>query len=177
MSEPRIPGGPGDDLELPCGRTVSVRDLDLGTREFACNCGDAHALVMDVHPLGRFFPEDIVGQLRSVVETDDEYEEFSMPHLMGSVLEEYPESVAVADVAEDGQVGTAMVWVTEFDARELHALVVELLVELMEHAVGHSDDDALASEFEQQMTAFDIEAFVDAYRAQRDFESEYDEPI
>jgi hypothetical protein len=177
MSEPRVPGGPGAEVELPCGRTVSARDFDLGMREFACNCGSVHAIVMDVHPLARFFPEDIATQLRSVVETDDDYDEFSMPHLMGSVMEEYPESVAVVDVAEDGQVGAAMVWFTDFDARELHELVVELLVELMEHAVGHSDDDDLATEFERQMAEFDIAAFVEAYRDARDFESEYDEPV
>lgn len=174
MSEPRVPGG---DLELACGRTVSVRDFDLGMREFACTCGETHAVVMDVHPLARFFPEDIVAQLRSVVDTDDEYEEFSMPHLMGSIMEEYPESVAVADVAEDGQVGAAMVWIPEFDARELHELAVELLVELMEHAVGHAENDDLAGEFERKMSEFDIVAFVEAYRDQREFESEYDEPV
>jgi hypothetical protein len=177
MAEPRVPDDGGSKLELPCGETVSAREFDLGMREFRCDCGDVHAIVMDVHPLARFVPEDIVAQLQSVVDTDDDYDEFSMPHLMGSVMEEFPEAVAVEDVSDDGQIGTAIVWVTDFDARRLHEVVVELLVELMEHAISHVENDDVAGEFEAKMSEFDVQAFVDAYREQREFESEFDQPV
>jgi len=58
----------------------------------------------------------------------------------------------------------------------LHAVVVELLVELMDHAVGHAENETATRKFEQQLTQFDVEAFVDAYREQRDFEDEFDTP-
>ena len=58
----------------------------------------------------------------------------------------------------------------------LHAVVVELLVELMDHAVGHAENETATREFEQQLAQFDVEAFVDAYREQRDFEDEFDTP-
>jgi hypothetical protein len=38
----------------------------------------------------------------------------------------------------------------------------------MEHAVSHAEDDSLLAEFESQMLDFDVSAFVDEYRAQRD---------
>lgn len=177
MAEPRVPSGGGPTLDLSCGRTVSARKFDLGMREFTCNCGEVHAIVMDVHPLARFVPEDIVAQLQAVIDTDDDYDEFSTAHLMGSVMEEFPEAVAVADVSEDGQVGAGIVWVTDFDARRLHEVAVELLVELMEHAISHIDDDEMAAEFEAQMTEFDVAAFVEAYRDQREFETEHDTPV
>ena len=177
MAEPRVPGGSGSSLDLPCGETVSLREFDLGMREFECGCGDRHAIVMDPHPLARFVPEDIVAQLRSVIDTDDDYEEFSMAHLMGSVAEEFPESVAVEDVSEDGQIGAGIVWITDFDAHRLHEVAVELLVELMDHAISHIEDEETAAEFEAQMAEFDVEAFVEAYRAERNFESEHDEPV
>jgi hypothetical protein len=63
-----------------------------------------------------------------------------------------------------------------FDPRQLHEVVVELLVELMDHAVGHADDEAAASEFEEQLAQFDVAAFVDAYRQERNFEDEFDTP-
>lgn len=47
-----------------------------------------------------------------------------------------------ADCVEDGQVGYALVWVSEFDPRHPHEVAVELLVELMDRAVGHADDAA-----------------------------------
>lgn len=177
MPEPRVPGGTGEKLDLPCGETVSVRAFDMGQREFTCDCGDVHAIVMDVHPLSRFVPEDIVAQLRAVIDTDDEYDEFSMAHLMGSVAEEFSREVVVADVSDDGQVGTALLWVSDFDARRLHQVVVELLVELMDHAISHVEDDDLAAEFESQMNDFDVEGFVDAYRDERDFEDEHDTAV
>ncbi|QSG05004.1 DUF5815 family protein [Halapricum desulfuricans] len=177
MPEPRVPGSGGDRMELPCGETVSPRAFDLGQREFDCDCGETHAIVTDAHPLSRFVPEDIAAQLRAVIDTDDEYEEFSTVHLMGSVLEEFPEEIVVEDVSEDGQIGAALIWVADFDSRRLHRVVVELLVELMDHAVGHTDDDELQAEFESQMAEFDVEGFIEAYRDQRDFEDEYDRPV
>ncbi len=176
MAEPRVPGGDDGSLELPCGETVHVHDLDMGMREIRCGCGASHAVVVDVHPVSRFVPEEIVGVLRETVETDDEFPEFGTPHVMGMVLEEFPDRVAVADVAEDGHVGYALLWVTDFDSRRLHEVVVELLVELMEHAASHGDDDT-AAEFEAQMREFDVEAFVEQYRDERDFESEVDTPV
>ncbi|WP_336135914.1 DUF5815 family protein [Natronomonas amylolytica] len=176
MAEPRVPGDDPGTLELPCGETLHAHDLDMGMREIDCACGDRHAIVVDVHPISRFVPEAIADVLRETIETDDEFPEFSMPHVMGVVMEEFPDEVAVADVAEDGHVGYALVWVTDFDSRRLHEIVVELLVELMEHAASHGDD-ATASQFEQQMMNFDVEAFVEQYREERDFESEVDTPV
>jgi len=46
-----------------------------------------------------------------------------------------------------------MAWVTEFDSRRLHEIVVELVVELMEHAVSHADDDEALSAFEQKWSS------------------------
>jgi len=176
MAEPRVPGGRGADLELPCGETVDVHDLDMGMRDLACVCGETHAVVVDVHPLGRFVPEFLVEVLRATVDTTDEDTEFGTAHLMGMVMEEFPERVAAEDVSEDGQVGYALVWVTDFDSRHLHEVVVELVVELMEHAISHADDDSAMSEFEEQMLRFDVAEFVDRYREDREFEGEFDRP-
>jgi hypothetical protein len=174
MAEPRVPGGTDEQLELACGETVHTHDLDLGMRELACGCGDTHAVVMDVHPLGRFVPEFLVDTLRSTITTDDDFEQFSTAHALAMVREEYPEEVAVADCSGDGEVGYGLVWISEMDSRELHGTVVELLVELMEHAISHADDGPTVAEFEEQLAAFELDAFVDAYREERDFE---DEPI
>lgn len=176
MADPRVPGDDRGQLELHCGETVHAHQLDMGMREFDCDCGDVHAVVVDVHPVSRFVPESIGDVLRETIETDDEFPEFGIAHVMGVVMEEFPDEVAVADVSEDGSVGYALVWVTDFDSRRLHEIVVELLVELMEHAVSHADETT-ASEFEAQMLDFDVEAFVDEYRQQRDFESEIDTPV
>jgi hypothetical protein len=177
MAEPRVPGGDSSVLELPCGETVALTDLDMGLREFACECGDTHAVVMDMHPLGRFVPESLAAVLRETIEPADEFDEFTTAHLMGIVIEEFPEAVAVEDTSDDGQVGYTMVWVTDFDSRRLHEVVVELLVELMEHAMSHADDDSAMTEFEEQMLEFDVSEFVDQYREQREFESEHDTAI
>ncbi len=176
MAEPHIPGGAAGSLELPCGESVSIHELDMGMRDLACACGDKHAVVVDVHPVSRFVPESIVAVLQETIETEDSFPEFGMPHVMGMVMEEFPEAVVTQDVSEDGGVGYALVWVTDFDSRRLHTIVVELLVELMEHAASHGDAD-VATEFEDQMMDFDVEAFVDAYRDQRDFESDVDTPV
>jgi len=173
MTQPRVPGGGGETLELPCGETRSVRTLDLGMREFECACGDRHAVVMDVHPPERFLPEFLVSVLREAVETtSEEMPEFGTAHLMGVVLEEFPDRVVSADVSDDGDVGAGLVWVTDFDSRRLHEIIVELVVELMEHAVSHAEDDSAVTEFERQMLEFDVSEFVSEYRDERDLSEE-----
>ena len=176
MAQPRVPGG-DDDIELPCGETVTVHDLDLGLREYACDCGGRHAVVMDVHPLGRFVPEFLADALRETVNTADEFEEFTTAHVMGIVREEFPDRTVSQDVSEDGSVGYSLVWLTDFDSRRLHEVVVELLVELMDHAVSHADDAEAQSEFQQWLAQFDVTEFVDQYRAEREFESEHDSAV
>ena len=180
MAQPRVPGsGPGGSLELPCGETVRVGDLHLGMREYECDCGATHAVVMDPHPPSRFFPESIVEVLREAIATspEDGFDEFGVAHIMGAVMEEFPEEIVAYDASEDGAVGFAIVWVTDFDSERLHEIVVELMVELMQHAVSHAEDDAAMSEFEAELTDFDVEAFVEEYREMRDFEDEWDEPV
>jgi hypothetical protein len=157
MARPGVPGG-DDDIELPCGETITVHDLDMGLRDYTCDCGEVHAVVMDVHPLGRFVPEFLA----------------DIAHVMGIVREEFPEKTVSRDVSEDGSVGYSLVWLTDFDSRRLHEVVVELLVELMDHAVGHAEDDDAKTEFDQWLDQFDVEQFVEQYRAERDLESEHD---
>ncbi|ELY61793.1 hypothetical protein C491_00015 [Natronococcus amylolyticus DSM 10524] len=178
MAEPRVPGSePDDHLELPCGKTLDPHEIDLGMREYACSCGETHAVVTDVHPPSRFFPESFVVVLQELVETDDEFDEFGTPHLLGVTMEEFPEAVVTHDASDDGAVGYSMLWVTDFDARRLHEIVVELVVELMEHAISHAEDDAAITEFEEQMLEFDVSEFVEQYRRQREFESEHDRAL
>jgi len=175
MTEPRVPGTDEDDdwVDLPCGERAHMKDFDLGMREYACSCGDTHAVVMDMHPPSRFFPESIADVLRETVEPaeSDNFEEFGTPHLMGAVMEQLPEEVTAVEAANDGSVGYAMLWVTEMDGRELHEAVVELMVELMDHAVSHADD-AAAEQFEAQMAEFDVSEFVDDYRGAREWDDE-----
>jgi len=177
MASPRVPGSPpGSVVELPCGETLDVvRDLDMGMRDYDCACGATHAVVLDVHPPSRFVPEDVVAVLRETVEAADadEVGEFGTAHLLGMVMEERPDAVVAEDVSDDASVGYSLVWVTDPDSRALHEDVVELVVELMEHAVGHADEDAGAA-FESQLAEFDVETFVAAYRAERDFGDEHD---
>jgi hypothetical protein len=179
MPDPGIPdSGPSVSIDLPCGETVSTDDLDLGMREYFCRCGESHAVVMDPHPLSRFIPESIVETLQESLEpTHEEFDEFEMTHLMGILMEEYPDMVVGADASGDGSVGYAAVWVTDVDARELHRLVVEEVLGLMESAVSHAEDQTAMTAFEADRLEFDVAAFVDEYRAQRDFEDEYDEPV
>jgi len=176
MPEPRVPGQPDEILDLPCGEQIHAHDLDLGVREFACDCGEDHAVVMDVHPLGRFVPEFLTETLRETIRTDDEFDQFTTAHALAMVREEYPEEVATADLPGDGDVGYGLVWVASFDARELHEIIVELLVEMMEHAISHADGSS-AEEFERKLDAFDVEEFVDEYRKKREFEDEHDTAI
>jgi hypothetical protein len=178
MSEPRIPGtGGGDEVALPCGESVDVSEFTMGTREIDCDCGESHVVVMDVHPPSRFLPESLVATLRETTEADDAFEEFGTPHLVGMVMEDYPDSITTTDRSDDGSVGFGLVWIATFDARRFHEIVVELVVEMMEHAVSHVDDEAAVDEFESRMLEFDVEAFVDQYRERRNFESEFDEPV
>jgi hypothetical protein len=176
MTGPRVPAE-GESLTLPCGETLPRGELDLGMREVDCDCGDSHAVVMDVHPPERFLPEFLVETLREAVETtSEEMPEFGTPHLLGMVLEEFPDRVVADEAADDGDVGYAMAWITAFDSRRLHAVIVELVIELMEHAVGHADDDAALRAFEERTVEVDVDEFVDQYRAQRDLDRE-DAPI
>lgn len=176
MAGPRVPGGRGTELSLPCGEGLAVRDVDMGMRAVNCPCGGRHAVVVDAHPLGRFVPEVLASVLRESIGPADGESTFGTAHLMGMVLEEFPDRVVAADVADDGEVGYAMVWVADFDDRRLHEVVVELVVELMEHAVSHADDEAAIADFEEQMGRFDVGEFVDRYRSERNFESEFDAP-
>ncbi len=170
MAEPRVPGS-GDSLQLPCGERVHPCDLDLGMRAYDCSCGEAHAVVTDAHPLTRFVPEALVDSLQEVVETEDRFDQFTTAHALAMVHEEFPDQVARGDCADDGQVGYALVWVAGFDPRSLHRVVVELLVGLMDHAVEHAGNDAAVREFEAQLAQFDVAAFVDAYRREREFDT------
>jgi len=178
MAEPRVPGGRESELELACGEVIDTHeDLHMGIRELECACGTTHAVVLGAHPLARFVPEFLEEILTETIEPADDHDQFTMAHLMGVVIEEFPDQVAFADAAEDGAVGFSMAWVTDFDSRRLHEIVVELIVDLMEHAVSHAEDDAMAEEFEAQMFEFAIEAFVDEYRARRNFEDEHDSAV
>jgi len=177
MSEPRVPGrDTGSEVTLPCGETVGAGEVDMGMRELGCDCGSTHAVVTDVHPPSRFVPEAMVRDLRAVVETDDEFEQFGTAHLLGMAREEFPEEVVGLDVSDDGSVGYAMLWVAAFDARRLHEVVVELIVEMMGHALSHTDDPAAREQFREQLSTFDLSEFVDRYRRRRDFADEHDDP-
>ncbi|SIR32489.1 hypothetical protein SAMN05421858_2256 [Haladaptatus litoreus] len=176
MAEPRVPGGKGARLDLPCGESVAVHELDMGMREYDCDCGESHAVVMDIHPPSRFVPEFLVDILRETVETTDDAGEFGTLHIMGVVLEEFPSEVVAEDMVENPEVGYGMVWVTDFDSRRLHEIVVELIVELMEHAVSHAEDEDAMSKFEADMLNFDVAEFVDQYRKERDFTGPHDRP-
>jgi hypothetical protein len=177
MTEPRVPGGRGAEIDLPCGESVHVHDLDMGMREYECACGESHAVVTDVHPPSRFVPEFLVEVLRETIDTDDDLGEFGTPHVMGVVLEEFPEEVVSENVEDDQDVGYALVWVTDFDSRRLHEIVVELLVELMEHAVSHAENDDAMTRFEEDMLNFDVESFVEQYRRERDFSGPHDQAV
>ena len=163
----------GVTVELSCGETVSARTFDLGMREYDCACGATHAVVTDAHPSERFLPGVVVETLREAVETtSEEMPEFGTPHLLGLVVEEFPGEVASADVTDDPDLGYALLWVTGFDARRLHETVVELVVEVMEHAVSHAEDDDAVREFESSMLDFDVSEFVERYREQRDLSAD-----
>jgi len=173
MATPRVPGDRGERIDLPCGESVAVTDIDLGMREYDCDCGTTHAVVMDVHPPDRFLPEFLVAVLQEAIETtSEEMPEFGTPHLLGIVLEEFPEQVVSYDATEEPDVGFALLWVTDFDSRTLHERIIELVIELMEHAVSHADDTSALTEFEAKMHEFDVGEFVEQYREERDLDAE-----
>lgn len=169
MGTPHVPGSEPDVVELPCGGRAPPESFDLGMREFDCECGDRHAVVMDIHPPTRFFPRDVVDVLQSTIEPV-EGGEFGTRHLMGMVIEEFPGAVVGTDVSEDGQLGCGYLWVCGFDSRRLHAVVVELVLEVMDHAMSHAKDDAARDTFADRLTEFDVETFVERYRAERNVE-------
>lgn len=179
MADPGVPdSGPSTNMDLPCGETVSTDELDLGMREYPCSCGDSHAVVMDPHPLSRFIPESIAETLQAVLEpTHEEFDEFETTHLMGILMEEYPDMIVAADTSGDGSVGYAVVWVAEVDAQEFHRNVVEEILGLMERAVSHTEDETAMTAFEADRLEFDVDSFVAEYRDRRDFEDEFDEPL
>lgn len=169
MATPRVPGTDPDEIDLPCGEEVPVSAFDLGMREYPCTCGERHAVVMDVHPPTRFVPPAVIEVLQEAVEPA-EGGEFGTHHLLGMVLEEMPERVVDANVAENGAIGCQYVWVSTFDSRRLHEVIVELLVELMDHAMTHSEDTDAREDFTATLETFDVAAFVERYREERDIE-------
>jgi hypothetical protein len=46
------------------------------------------------------------------------------------------------------------------------------VIELMDHAISHAEDETAREEFEQQMFDFEVSAFVDEYRNERDLSEE-----
>ncbi|ESS05222.1 MAG: hypothetical protein A07HB70_02263 [uncultured archaeon A07HB70] len=163
----------GEAVELPCGERVPADAFDLGMREYGCACGASHAVVTDAHPPERFLPGIVVETLREAVETtSEEMPEFGTPHLLGLVVEEFPGEMAVAEVTDDPDLGYALLWVSEFDSRDLHETIVELVVEVMEHAVSHAEDDDAVRQFESSMLDFDVAEFVERYRAERDLSAD-----
>jgi len=176
MADAPVPGAGDDGLELPAGELVDPHEIDLGMREHNCPCGDTHAVVTDVHPPSRFVPESLVAVLEETIDTDDEFESFGTPHLLGIVLEEFPESGRPRRERRRCRRLHAVVG-DRLRRPAAHEVVVELIVELMEHAVSHAEDDAAITEFESQMLEFDVGEFVDQYRRQREFESEHDQAL
>jgi hypothetical protein len=171
---PHVPGKHASQIEVPdSDRSIPVGDLDMGMRETTID-GETYAVVTDVHPLTRFLPPEIVSTLEAAVEPGDESEQFGTHHLMARVQERHPDAVSVADVSDNGEVGYALVWLVGYDSRTLHEIVVAIVLELMEHAVGHAEDDAVQAEFEEYRAQFDAATFVEQYRDRRDFEDEDD---
>ncbi|MFB6110332.1 MAG: DUF5815 family protein [Halodesulfurarchaeum sp.] len=176
------PGVPSDEsdavIELPCGERKAVADLDLGMREFDCPCGGTHAVVLDPHPPTRFLPESVTESLAGTVETTGtDAEEFGMASLMGLVMETHPDRIAAHDAAEDGTTGFAIAWIADFDARRLHEIVVEAVIDLMAEAVSEAGDDSAVAAFTEHRSAFDVDEFVAEYRSVRNFDDEFDEPV
>jgi hypothetical protein len=171
---PHVPGKQASTVDVPgTDRSIPVRELDMGMRETTID-GETYAVVVDVHPLTRFLPPEIVDTLEATIEPGDESDRFGIHHLMASVGERHPEAVSMADVSDNGEVGYALVWLVAHDSHTLHEMVVELVLELMEHAVGHAEDESVQEAFESYREEFDVETFVEQYRSQRDFEDEDD---
>ncbi|MFP4530885.1 MAG: DUF5815 family protein [Halodesulfurarchaeum sp.] len=177
-AQPGVPTGPsGQPIELPCGETIQSDDLDLGLREYRCDCGETHAVVLDPHPPSRFLPESVTEVLAETLAAEGtEMSEFGMVPLMGLVMDAYPEQVVAHDASEDGSTGYAAAWIADFDAREFHEIVVRTVLEVMAQAVTAVGDDSAADAFSDVRADFDVEEFVEEYRSVRDFEDEFDEP-
>lgn len=177
-AQPGVPTGPsGQPIELPCGETIESDDLDLGLREFRCECGEQHAVVLDPHPPSRFLPESVTETLAETIAAEGtEMEEFGMVPLMGLVMDAYPEQVVAHDASEDGSTGYAAAWIADFDAREFHEIVVRTVLEVMAQAVTAVGDDSATDAFSEHRAEFDVSEFVEKYRSVRDFEDEWDEP-
>jgi hypothetical protein len=164
----------GEPIVLSCGVTINSHEIDLGMRELKCECGNLHAVVTDVNPLTRFLPDFLVNSLAQVIEVVDSerWGGFGMAHIMGLVIEECPEEVTFFDSKEDGYLGYSALWITEFNSFKLHEMIVELIIEIMEHAVSHSKNEISIQEFEKQMLSFNISEFVEKYREERDLDPE-----
>lgn len=166
MATPRVPGR-AEEISLPCGRSIDPTAIDLGMRDLHCACGENHGIVLDVHPPTRFFPSEVVDVLQATVEPADGGE-FGTRHLMGMAVEEFPETLEMTDVRENPQLGCQYVWVSSFDSPRLHSVLVELVLELMDHAMSHSEDIDAREEFSGTLEAFDVDTFVQRYREERD---------
>jgi len=68
-------------------------------REFKCDCGETHAVVMDVHPRSGSSRTFWSIAPRAIETTSEEMPEFDTPHLLGVVLEEFPEAVVAYDAS------------------------------------------------------------------------------
>ena len=159
---------------LPCGTSIDSHRIDLGMRELKCECGKTHAIVTDINPLTRFLPEFLVVSLEELIEVrdSDKWGGLGMVHLMGLVMEDFPEETVFFDASEDGYLGYSMLWIFDFDAWRLHEIIIELIIEMMEHGMSHSGDKNAIAEFEKQMLQFDIKEFVKEYRETRDLNPE-----
>jgi hypothetical protein len=177
-AQPGVPSGPsGGTIELPCGETITADELDLGLREFRCDCGETHAVVLDPHPPSRFLPESVTEVLAETLAAEgSEIEEFGTMPLMGLVMDAHPESIVAHDASEDGTTGFAVAWIADFDARDLHEIVVETVLGIMAKAVTSVGDDSATEAFSEVRADFDVTEFVEEYREVRDFEDEFDEP-
>lgn len=150
------------ELELPCGEQIDARQFDPNTQTICCSCGESHAVVASAETLDRFVPDEVVEILRATVDPEGTGS-FGVTHVLAKVHATYPARISSADLSEVNDVGYAKLWVTEFDDRRLHEIVVEVLVELMSHMMEHADNETAVA-FEQQLAGFDAAAFVDAYR-------------
>lgn len=178
-AQPGVPAKPsGEPIELPCGETITADDLDLGLREFQCDCGETHGVVMDPHPPSRFLPASVTDVLAETLRAEGtESTEFGTIPLMGLVMDAHPEHIVAHDATEDGTTGFAVAWIADFDARHLHEIVVETVLDIMAKAVTAAGDDSVTSAFTEHRAAFDVEDFVEEYREVRDFDDEFDEPV
>ena len=179
MAQPGVPSDTSDStIELACGETIRSSDLDLGMREFRCDCGATHAVVMDPHPPTRFLPESVTEVLaETLAAKGTETEEFGTIPLMGLVMDAHPEDLVAHDATEDGATGFAVAWISMFDSRALHETVVETVLGVMADAVTEVGDESATAAFTDHRAEFDVEEFVTEYREVRDFDDEFDEPV